>query len=184
MTNDLVKLHRMNGFRYYGLNGAQVNKIHIFNKVGIILTINRGWFEGKRENGFGNVDIQSIEITEPALKRKVDFGMKQNFYISVKSHYRNEKLCELYIMESECNLQVLEDDAILYKTPSSNAHGAIYSFDLNGNRFTSEHFKYMKETALGTETRNVGEMLADAGIKMSSYEIELLLKNFNITKKE
>lgn len=83
------------------VNGVEriVDKIHIYNEDGIILTIGQGWLESGV--GFNRKDIEhfDLEVDELKLKRKEKFDGTV-FILSVKSDYSNEKKCDLYIPNS------------------------------------------------------------------------------------
>ena len=81
-------------YRPYAIQGRTVRKIHMYNKEGIVLTIDSGWFEVK---GYGDVEQFTLGTDEIKLRRKENFNEKEVFIISVKPEYSNEKSCELYI---------------------------------------------------------------------------------------
>lgn len=71
-----------------------VDKIYIYNNEGIILKINQGWLQNKEGRDITNLELNTDK--KIILRRKEKFD-GEIYIMNVKSPYKDEKRCILYI---------------------------------------------------------------------------------------
>ena len=95
----MLNITRKNQFyRPYStnVNGVEryVDEIYIYNKEGIILKINQGWFEDKKGKDITNLELNTDK--KIILRRKEKFD-GEIYIMNTDSPYKGEKRCILYI---------------------------------------------------------------------------------------
>ena len=199
MTNkekNIITVARgCNMWRPMVVNGKEINNIIIYKNGKELFKLNKGYFEMKINNILSD-DIISFKISEPSKAIKLNLNRKDNFYLLDKENFERWKEREyiLYINEEEIKINKIYE-SLLYKNEFEKKF--IKTADLTfvyGCKTKEKEYKNITANALGitrTEITEKGkkfnEILKDLEnkkIKINSYELEQLLKYYDLVKKE
>ncbi|WP_340819029.1 hypothetical protein [Methanolobus sp. WCC4] len=187
MKEDLITIGRKNEvYRpcYIKINNKeyQIEKIHIFNKEGILYSTYSGWFE-KYIGIYLSEDITEFTLNDVVLKRKINYNLETNFIISLgKDDYSNEKLCELYIHDA--TVQTIKKQVVKLETNTTTTYHDIKKITLNELEFNVSDNITIQDTDFGIKVKQFEKMFKDDNIDINRYHIQKILELYNIEKKE
>ena len=176
------------------VNGKEINNIIIYKNGKELFKLNKGYFEMKINNILSD-DIISFKISEPSKAIKLNLNRNDNFYMLDKKNFGrwNEKQYILYINENEINVNKIYE-TLLYENEFEK--NFILTADLTfvyGCKTKEKECKEITVNSRGitrTEITEKGEKfnellkdLEDKKIKINSYELEQLLKYYDLVKK-
>lgn len=149
---------------------------------------NQGWLE------FGTKDLVKLNFPDVKRKIKLDLTSKIPFFLKNKdSQYILDR--NKYILYIPTTLVTFRDlgEQVKYETKTEIRYANFYEVDIEGafnedddfSMITVQLYEYTRtETKdFGKEVDNLTEKLKNAGITLSSYDVEKLLTNFNVTEK-
>ena len=110
-------------------NGYELQRIHFYNKEGVILSTNSGWFEEKNtsNNSFNN----GVKIDDIYLRKKISFDKKENFIIKNNEDYNIFNRYDLYIYFE--NVDFKTHDIVISHNISGNYSIKVEDIVLNCN---------------------------------------------------
>lgn len=160
----------------------------------------------------GREDITGFTIPQEEIKKavKVNLDKKESFFISVKEPYSKEKHCDLYVYVDGESIQVEDlgsleslrsENEVRYlrtlkiKAPSFKYMEYVGTNVLQGtNRYELREVQEIFITAGGFETvltetgkqlkEKIAEIKEVTGLDLSTYDLETLLKHFDVIRKQ
>lgn len=185
-NKEKIRIGRpQNWHRPYKYNGYEIAEIKIYNKNGVVFSINQGWFEDNQNDR--THDIPEIEISEPKLRRKQNFNRDEVFIIPKKRDrieikFDNKKAI-LYIPESEAEVRYMGEEQKQIAVSESHLY-RLYGININDKFFFLEKIlDRIEKTDFGQEVEKMKDKLEEKDIKISKYDMEKLMKHFEIKEK-
>lgn len=176
MTNILTVQPCFNPFF---IEDRQIKKIHFFNESGVVLSTRSGWF-GSTNNFRGGLDIP-----ETISKRKIDFSIKKCFYVWVKGeYYEKGKYAELYLYIDGEQIKLIDR----YESTQKIGATDIWTYDnitveICGHVINENLVKKIEKNNFGKRVEALEKELKEEGIKIDSYNLEILMKKYDLIKK-
>lgn len=159
-------------FRPLYFKDREIKQIILFNEKEKYI-IPRGWIEDESTG-----DVKEMEFKELTVKRKVDFSLKKS-YLANFENYEGDKVLTLFIY-----IPVFQKKSIKNKEFTQNIYVYnVLTFPFNGKDITVELFNQIKKTDLGQKIEELKKELESIDVKIDSYTLEKLLKNYSVEKK-
>jgi len=193
--NIITVARGCNMWRPMVVNGNEVNNIVIYKNGKELFRLNCGFFEMKINNILSE-DIIAFKISEPVKAIKLNLNRNDNFYMLDKEEFERwkERKYILYINEEEVKVNKIYE-SLLYKNEFEKKF--ILTADLTfvySCKTKEKEYKNITVNSLGIIRREITEKrekfnellknLEEKKIKINSYELEQLLKYYNLVKKE
>lgn len=159
-------------FRPLYFKDREIKQIILFNEKEKYI-IPQGWIEDESTG-----DVKEMEFKELTVKRKVDFSLKKS-YLANFENYEGDKVLTLFIY-----IPVFQKKSIKNKEFTQNIYVYnVLAFPFNGKDITVELFNQIKKTDLGQKIEELKKELESIDVKIDSYTLEKLLKNYSVEKK-
>lgn len=160
-------------FRPLYFKDREIKQIILFNEKEKYI-IPHGWIEDEQTRK----DVKEMEFKELTTKRKADFSIKKS-YLANFENYEGCKVLTLFIyvpafQKKDAKNQKFTQDIYVYN---------VLTFPFNGKYITVKLFDQIKKTDLGQKIEELKKELESINIKIDSYTLEKLLKNYNVEKK-
>lgn len=187
------------------VNNKVINNILIYNDGEILFDFNRAEIT-PYPNRFTWDKLSELTIEEVKLAKKLNLNRKDNFIIINRTHnYFKETRYDLYInskdiavknKREEIYMEVDESTAFIPVAELYFTHGAVkqeiskegkhsIQYDIN-TPFTAKEGQISRRelTDLGKEIEQLEKRFTELNIKIPSYEIKYLVKNFKVIERE
>jgi hypothetical protein len=181
-------LETIPGFNPFFFEGKQIKKI-LFFRDGKILG-ETDWFLSNNETPKVYFDF------EISRKIKIDLQTKQAFYTKAKQEYYTRDVeYDLYIHADLVNFKALGEKEHI-DTDTHTSFIEHYSVDLfclmrgfsnfqmHTITFTARRVSRTETKEFGNEIERIGKMLKEKNVNIPSYELQYLVKFFNVTPKQ
>ena len=172
---------------YYVVNNKKIEHIHFFKDGEILYTTRAGWLEASSKREYGSGQLGQIEVSEVKKAIKLNLNKKENFT------FKND----LYLFIDDNSIKVYDTKRVLnYQNATSKNYMDIIKIELTAS------YKYGDNTELknqvfympvgfqitelkehGKVCKAISEDMRALHIDLSAYDIETILKFYDMTKK-
>lgn len=197
-----MSILRSSTYKYqYDFKGYDVARIVFYNDNGIVASTERGFVQPLHDltdpTSYDNADRFGFEISgEPRLRNKVNLTRKEHFFIKVvgglSGYGDTEVILYLYVGE-ESDIHLKLHSQVKKKSGLSKSNNMITTYDILQlyGKYLIEPVYIASQTSSKVTTTNVGKQVQKIEEIMkeknevcpTSYELERLLKYFDITEK-
>ena len=184
------------GLRFYTIDGHDVDDIIFYGNGEIYATAGHGWldhhvFSDDKSRSY-SADVVSIDIDRPVVAKKENLNRTDNYVLSTRKrcHRTSEKshyILYIYLIEKPVDL----GEFLNYETPTHKSFDSFISFPMVGIDYSKNELTEIimvtgcrhENTDLGNRIDCLVKEFKELDIRIHSYDIEKILKHYDLVKK-
>lgn len=169
-------------YRPYAIHDGHAAEIILYADGNLLLRV-AGWLEHEHR------DVIELDVTAPKRAIKADLNRKDNFFIRHKDWYTKEKKYDVYLYCPK--LDIGPQFADEHSDKQSISYSCKMTIPFKGrtsdgpiDEIVTTIWLRRGRTAFGLKIDKIQETLKNQGVILSSSDIELCLKVYNMTMKK